>query len=353
MEMHSPDTSGRPASREGVVNGCGAHMAARNEPVIIVVPFTDWSEWVLDCVRHCAGLEFQDFALWLLPNEPPGPEWARRLEETGIGARIRVRPTGPGNPARKRNVAMRESGGGIFALIDSDAYPRADWLSNALPLLNDSVAIVTGPNISPPDDPVSRQAASHVMESRLGFYAGYIRHVPRPRRFVDEMPTCNMIFTRQEGLFFHEDLNTSEDMVFCRETAARGKRILYDPGVVVFHHRRKVFRPFMLQFFNYGRDKGRLFRAGMRGPNLGHAVPPLFLFYTLSIPAAAAACLIAGIAPAWMWLYLAPLLFYLAAVAFESIRLSSSAMEMALTCPAFVAAHLSFGCGALKGLLCK
>ena len=328
-------------------------MAALNEPVIIVVPFTEWNDWVLDCVRHCAKLTFQDFVLWLLPNELPSPEWAVRLAGTGIGARVHVRPTGPGNPARKRNVAMRESGGRIFALIDSDAYPRADWLSNALPLLDDDVTIVTGPNVSPPEDPVSRQAASHVMESRVGFYAGYIRHVPRARRLVGEMPTCNMIFARQDGLFFHEELDTSEDMVFCRETAARGKRILYDPGVVVFHHRREIFRPFMKQFFSYGRDKGRLFRAGMPGPNLRHAAPVLFILYLLSIPALFAARLAAGAGAGWHWLYLAPLFCYLALVAFESIRLSSSAREIAPTCLAFVAAHLSFGYGAIKGFACR
>jgi hypothetical protein len=316
-------------------------------PVTIVVPFNSWHEWALDCVHHCTRLVGPNWVIWLLPDDPPTGRWAEALNEMALGDRLHVEPTGGGNPAAKRNVALRRSHGVIFAFIDSDAWPAPDWLANGLALLGGDVAVVAGPNLTPPSDSLSRRLSGRVMESPLGFGAAFIRHRKVARRIVREMPTCNMILRKLEGLEFCEDLNTGEDMMYCSDVRSRGLDVLYDPDVVVFHHRRRMGLSFMRQFFHYGLDKGRLARLSSDISYVWQAFPAVFVLY------------LAGLAvvtllpvPAWIrQATLIPLGLYVVAVVVESCRLAKTVAEAPLAPLGFVLGHVSYGTGYLRGLL--
>lgn len=319
----------------------------KQPPVIIVVPFNSWHEWALDCIRHCARLAGLDWVIWLLPDDPPTGRWAEALNDMDLGERLHVEPTGRGNPAEKRNVALRKSNAAIFALVDSDAWPAPDWLANGLPLLTGTVGVVAGPNLTPPSDSLSRRLSGLVMESPLGFGAAYIRHRKVGRRIVREMPTCNMILRKLEGLEFREDLNTGEDMMYCSDVRARGLEVLYDPDVVVFHHRRRMGLSFMRQFFHYGLDKGRLARRSSDISYVWQAFPALFMLYLAGLVALALLPV-----PAWIrWGSLIPLGLYGVAVVVESCRLSATVAEACLAPLGFVLAHVSYGIGYLRGFL--
>ena len=264
-----------------------------------------------------------------------------------LGARLHVEPTGGGNPAAKRNVALRRSDAAIFALVDSDAWPAPDWLAAGVPLLVDDVAVVAGPNLTPPSDSLSRRLSGRVMESLLGFGAGFIRHRKVARRVVREMPTCNMILRKLDGLEFREDLNTGEDMMYCSDVRGRGLQVLYDPDVVVFHHRRKMGLSFMKQFFHYGLDKGRLTRRSSDISYVWQAFPAFFVLYL-------AALVVVALVPVPGWARQAawtPLVVYAAAVIIESCRLATSVGEACLAPLGFVLAHVSYGTGYLRGFL--
>lgn len=328
----------------------GASTMAGSVPnhITIVIPFCSWNDWVLECLAGCDKLEpcGSPIEIWLLPDATPTDNWRDRLVALALQTPIRIEPTGPGNPARKRNVALRASSADVFALIDSDAYPRPDWLRNGVPLLRDDVTIVAGPNLTPPGDPLMRRVPGRVMESRFGFGNAYIRHRPVSRRFVREMPTCNMLIRRQPGLLFREDLNTGEDMTFCSAVQAQGMRILYDPDVVVFHHRRSLGLSFIAQFYAYGLDKGRLARAGSDIAYPWQAAPAALLAYLAS----------AGVVNAFpvpiavRLLTFVPLLSYVAVVLVDAIRLSQSPSEFLLAPVAFLCAHIAYGAGYLRGL---
>ncbi len=313
--------------------------------VAIVVPCHKWDDWLLDCVQHCHKLDYPHFTLWLLPNEMPDEHWKKRLETVGQVHPVIIEPTGPSNPACKRNVALHKAQESILAFIDADAYPRNDWLKQAVPLLRDKVGIVAGPNLTPPRDALRRRISGHVMASPLGFGPAHIRHRPVSRRLVNEMPTCNMVIRRPPNLFFDERLDTAEDMVFCEDMRAQGLTILYDPEVVVFHHRRAVYLPFFKQFYNYGLYKGWIARKGKGSTYLWQAMPALLMIYLLIVN--------------FIWLcpwpariislsYL-PLFLYFLAIIFESLKVSSGALEALMTITGFLVAHLGYGMGYLSG----
>ncbi len=52
------------------------------------------------------------------------------MEEEGEG--ITIIPTGPVGPPLKRDIGAKKAKGEIIAFIDDDAYPRKDWLINAV-----------------------------------------------------------------------------------------------------------------------------------------------------------------------------------------------------------------------------
>ena len=323
-------------------------MKDPNEDIAIIVPFNEWTEWVVDCVDAISRLDGlrPGWTVWLVSDEEPTATWRERLLPYRPGLSLEILSTGSGNPSQKRNAALRRTKAPVVALIDSDAWPSPDWLVNALKYLEDDIGVVTGPNLTPPDDEVSRRVCGRVMESPIGFGEAYIRHVATDARDVREMPTCNMVYRRAPDLLFHEELATGEDMVFCSEMRAAGRRVVYRPDVCVYHHRRKLLCPFMKQFFGYGLNKGRLWRMGSDIAYRWHALPTLFLLYL------AVAVLGTPLAGGWMvWALWIPLLAYLLVVTVESARMAGSVGEFMLCIPAFLASHLSYGAGYLAGYL--
>lgn len=309
----------------------------------IIIPFPRWDDWVAECISGCAMLDYPAFEIWLLPDEDLPPDRAAEAERLANGRPVRVLPTKGGNPAQKRNVALRASSHAWAALIDADAFPRRDWLKTAMSEASGKIAIVAGPNITPPRDPLSRQISGLVMASPLGFGSGYIRHTPVPRHEIEEMPTCNMIIRRLPDLLFREEFATAEDMMYCRDVRERGFTILYSPEVVVFHHRRTFPRQFARQFYFYGRDKGRLAARGHGSARLGHAMPAGLLLYALATMLLGLLCPI----PAW---WLIPAAVYGVAVIVESIRHANSPLLALCGLLGFPIAHASYGFGFLRGI---
>lgn len=323
-------------------------MSGNADELAILVPFGAWNDGVLECVAAVSRLKglHDGWVLWLIPDEDPNALWSERLAPYRELIHMEIVATGPGNPSQKRNAALRRTSAPIIALIDSDAFPEPDWLVNALQHLKDDVGVVAGPNLTPPGDLLLRRVCGRVMESPIGFGEAYIRHTPVSPREVREMPTCNMVYRRVDDLFFHEELATGEDMVFCSEMRAAGWRVWYDPDVRVYHHRRKLGWPFMQQFFGYGLNKGRLMRMGSDITYGWQAVPTLFLLYLLG--ACAAAFLIEGRLLLALW---TPAMVYAIVILRESIRAAQSVRELLLCIPAFPLGHLSYGAGYLAGLL--
>ncbi|MCZ7591192.1 MAG: glycosyltransferase [Kiritimatiellae bacterium] len=314
------------------------------QPMIpIIVPFPTWDDWVAECIAGCAELDYPDVEIYLLPDEPLPTDRAEEARRLAKGRAVHILPTGRGNPAQKRNVALRASSAPWAALIDADAFPRADWLKNATAEATEEVGIVAGPNITPPNDPLSRQISGLVMRSALGFGAGYIRHYPVARHEIEEMPTCNMIIRRLPDLFFREEFATAEDMMYCRDTRERGYKIIYSPEVVVFHHRRTFPIQFARQFFFYGRDKGRLTARGHSSARLGHAMPAGLLLYAI------ATLVFALIHPLPLW-WLLPAAVYAVAVVVESVRHAHTPLLALCGLLGFPVAHASYGYGYLRGL---
>jgi hypothetical protein len=83
-------------------------------------------------------------------------------------------------------------------------------------------------------------------------------------RDVDDLPAYNL-FVRTEALRavggWNSRLYGGEDTMTCLALVEAGYRIVYDPDVVVFHHRRPILLPLVRQVGNVGRHRGHFARV--------------------------------------------------------------------------------------------
>lgn len=160
----------------------------------------------------------------------------------------------PGYPAIKRNWAMSQAKGDIFAFIDSDAFPSDNWLEKALLWLQVYPA-VCGPGVLPPDAPHEERIADIVYQMLPYAY----RVVPMRQRIIAEYPTFNLIVRREVATDF-ENYLTGEDSLFCRKIK---EGIFYHPDILVYHNRRPIFRRLWKQIGTYGTHRGNFIKLAL------------------------------------------------------------------------------------------
>mgnify|MGYP003394511824 CR=1 FL=1 len=160
----------------------------------------------------------------------------------------------PGLPAVKRNWAMKQATGDIFAFLDSDAFPSKAWLKNALYWLKHYPA-VCGPGVLPPDAPFEERVADQVHKWMFCPY----RVTPQEHRMVKWFPTFNLLVKRAVATQF-EGYLTGEDDKFGMNIPGG---IFYHPSILVYHNRRGIFKPLWRQFGQWGMTKGHFQRLAL------------------------------------------------------------------------------------------
>jgi len=167
-------------------------------------------------------------------------------------------------PAEKRDIAIKKAKGEICAFIDDDAYPHPHWLSVAIPLFKDKgVVAVGGPGITPKEDKYWEQITGDVYGSIL--CGGFARHrfVPAKSRLVYDYPAYNLLVKtvalKKIGGYGNHFYG-GEDTFLCMKLNKIGK-IVYHPKVLVYHHRRALFRPYLKQISNIGLHRGYFARV--------------------------------------------------------------------------------------------
>lgn len=162
-------------------------------------------------------------------------------------------------PAEKRDLAIKLAKGEICAFIDDDAYPDVKWLSNAIKAFKyDEIIAVGGPGITPSEDGYWEKISGLIYESYFCSGSAQYRFLPLYTRYVEDYPAYNL-FVRTKVLKKVGGYKTSfyggEDTFLCNELIKIGK-IYYDPGVLVYHHRRKLFFGLLKQIANVGLHRG-------------------------------------------------------------------------------------------------
>lgn len=263
-------------------------------------------------------------------------------------------------PSDKRDLGAKKAKGEILAFIDSDAYPDSSWLKNTLKHFRDKdISAVCGPGITPLSDNLKERVSGYVWSTWIGAGgAGIYRNILKKKRFVDDYPTFNLLvrksdFTKVGG--FSSKFWPGEDTKLCADLVYKlGKKILYDPKVLIYHHRRPVFLPHLKQIGRFGLHRGYFvkvlpktsLRIGYFAPLffiLGIFIGPLliYLFRNLSFIST---------------LYLTSIIIYASLLIISSIQIvlkEKNLIAGVLFIPAVFLTHLFYGVMFARGLVAK
>ncbi len=203
--------------------------------VTVIIPCKTIDEYAVGCINSCKSLDYRNLEIIVLPDDPDG---------TIDG--VKTISTGPVSPGTKRNIGVENSNGEFCAFIDNDAYPRSDWLTNALKYFeNPQVGGVGGPGLTPESDGFMQKAGGYVLSS---FMVGSLstRYKTQNCFESDDIHSCNFIARKsviKEAGGWNEKYWPGEDTLICLAIKKTGKKLIESSDVVVYHHRRSLFGP--------------------------------------------------------------------------------------------------------------
>lgn len=243
----------------------------------IVVPLKKVNDYLRrEIIPALKKQNFQDFELLIVPD--------RKTEGEKFPFFARIIPSWPKlGPADKKDLGAEKAKGEFIAFLDDDAYPDKNWLKKAIPLFKDkSIAAVCGPGATPANDSFLAQVSGWLWSSWLGAGgAGTYRCWPGKKREVDDYPSFNLIVRKKDfqtvggfdsGFWPGEDTKLCHDLVY-----KLGKKIIYDPEVLAYHHRREILIPHLKQIGRYGLHRGHFAKILPKtSKRLGYFIPPLF-----------------------------------------------------------------------------
>lgn len=311
--------------------------------VSIIIAVKSRQKNLEDCILKCSQLDFSDFEIIVLPDFP--------FDKNFNDPRVRVVPTGPVSPARKRDIALSHAQGRILAFIDDDAYPVKGWLTSAVENFQDAdTSAVGGPAITPAEDNLLQHASGLVYSSVLVSGNFRYRYVPMKMRQIDDYPSCNLLVRKpvlEELGGFKTDFWPGEDTKLCLDiTYKLGKKIIYDPRVLVYHHRRALFLPHLRQIASYALHRGYFVKKyPQTSLKISYFIPSLFVIGLTG------GMVLSFLSSSFEVVYSSAMRVYLLGVLFFSLN-----RDLRYILPVFfgiILTHITYGSFFLEGLVSK
>ena len=305
----------------------------------IIIPVKYITDHLRETIKYCREVDYSDFEIIVLPDDKVREEFSA----------VKFIPTGNITPSQKRDIGTKHSSGDILAFIDADAFPKKDWLKNASKYFKDeSVGAVGGPGITPDDDDFLQKAGGEVYSSLLGGGKFTYRYKPQKKIEVDDFPSMNLLVRKsvlEDIGGFKTNFWPGEDTILCLNiTKKLKKKIIYAPDVVVYHHRRPLLIPHLLQVYSYASHRGFFAKK----------YPQTSLRLIFFIPSLFVIGLIAGLILSFYNailrnLYFSILIFYFLIIIFTTLNIKNFKMKLFVIL-GIILTHIVYGLGFIIGL---
>lgn len=243
-----------------------------------IIPVKEINDYIRETVPEILKIKRDDFEIIIYPDAVNEERWDK----------TRQIASGPGGPAMKRTLALEHAQGEIIIFVDDDAYPQQDFLDVLDRSFADpGIVGVGGPAVTPKSDNLWQKTSGAFFLSTLSG-GNPERYVPiGKKRDIDDWPSVNLSvraadFRAVGG--FQSSFWPGEDTILCSDLIRKtGKRLLYDPELIAYHHRREGLRRHLVQVGRYGLHRG-FFAKKFPDGSLGKAkyfIPALFVLFVL------------------------------------------------------------------------
>lgn len=320
--------------------------------VSIVIPVIAVNDYIKESVPKILELDWPDFEILIFTDQSDKEyKWPK----------TRIISSGKVGPAEKRDLALKHATGEILAFLDDDAYPRKDWLKEAIHCFTDDekVAAVGGPAITPKDNNVLQKVSGAVFESYLGGGKARNRYLcVGDHCLCEDWPSVNLlvradVFREVGG--FDSTFWPGEDTKLCLDIVNRGYKIFYDPKAVVYHHRRSDLVKHFKQMGNYALHRGYFAkRYPKTSLKLFYFAPTFFVLYLIFLVILSVSeGSLRFFTSAQNDILLFPLVLYIIGLAIDAVIVSArwkNPLVGLLTIPTIFLTHLWYGIRFVWGL---
>ena len=240
-----------------------------------IIPVRTIGEYLKEALEKLVKIKRDDYEIIVYSNEEIKEQWSktRFIKTENLG------------PAQKRDLATRDAKGEVLIFLDDDSYPQDDYLEILeKDFKNEKIVAVGGPAITPIDDNFWQKVSGAVFLSSLSG-GNPDRYVSiGKKRNIDDWPSVNLAVRRKDfdtvgG--FGSNYWTGEDTKFCLDLINKtGKKILYDPQLIMYHHRRGSLVGHLQQIARYGLHRGFFAKKyPQTSLRLKYFLPSIFLIF--------------------------------------------------------------------------
>jgi len=316
--------------------------------VSIIIPVKNENYYLIENINSCLNLSYPNFEVLVFPDN----------HFDFYNPRVRIIPTGVIGPAEKRDLAIKYAEGDILAFLDDDAYPDKQWLDHAVKYFNDDnneIAAVCGPAVTPKSDGLIQQLSGEIYSSPIACGNMIFRYKPVNKVFeVDDFPSVNFIIRKDSFKAvsgFGSKFWPGEDTKLCMEVIALGKKIIYDPKILVYHHRRGEFKKHLTQVFNYSIHRGHFVKKFQKNSaKFLYFIPSIFVLFLVF------GAILSLFYLYVLYFYLCVIFIYILLLIINSVirfRENKNFVVSFLLMPGIFLTHLFYGTGFLKGLFIR
>ncbi len=301
----------------------------------VVIIARKMNDYIKEAMPYFKKQSFQDFEIILVLEEKTTEKFPKS----------QIIITGRTAPSNARNVGVKNAKGEIIAFIDDDAYPEKNWLEKANEEFKDpNVVAVGGPSFAPKNATFFQKVSNKVYElssSKTG-----PRYGKAKRMEIDDWPTCNFFvrkndFEKTQG--FDSKYWGGEDTQVCYSLLKIGKKMYYNPDLIVYHHPRKTLKQHLKQTFFWGMWRGFFMRMHKQSRQLTFFIPPAFVaIFTFGL-------IFSFFSKFVRYAYFAFLILYIIYIILLGIKTKNFKLAFPVMATTILT-HFSYGSGFIKGL---